>query len=189
MGLDQYLHAEKHVSGYTFSPEGNRTLYGMLVGWLEADSIVDPETPIATVKFTAAYWRKANAIHRWFVENVQGGNDDCGDYYVSRDQLANLRTSCLRVLGGSETKPGEVYAGTSWHNEGGETVEERLTREGEVVVNPEIAQEHLPTQEGFFFGATDYDDGYIYDLRATVEQLDRVLASDEQWQFSYQSSW
>jgi hypothetical protein len=22
------------------------------------------------------YWRKANAIHRWFVEHVQDGNDD-----------------------------------------------------------------------------------------------------------------
>ena len=23
------------------------------------------------------YWRKANAIHKWFVDNVQDGNDDC----------------------------------------------------------------------------------------------------------------
>ena len=24
------------------------------------------------------YWRKANAIHGWFVRNVQNGKDDCG---------------------------------------------------------------------------------------------------------------
>ena len=26
-----------------------------------------------------ASWRKANAIHKWFVDNVQDGVDDCGD--------------------------------------------------------------------------------------------------------------
>ena len=37
-----------------------------------------------------AYWRKANAIHRWFVSNVQNGEDDCGQYYVSAAQLGAL---------------------------------------------------------------------------------------------------
>ncbi len=37
-----------------------------------------------------AYWRKANQIHNWFVENAQGGEDDCDYYMVSYDQLAEL---------------------------------------------------------------------------------------------------
>jgi len=45
-----------------------------------------------------AYWRKANAIHNWFVNTVQGGNDDCGDYDVSHDTLRKLRETCVKVL-------------------------------------------------------------------------------------------
>ena len=41
-----------------------------------------------------AYWRKANAIHNWFVKNVQNGEDDCGYYEVTHDQLEKL----LRVV-------------------------------------------------------------------------------------------
>lgn len=37
-----------------------------------------------------AYWRKANQIHNWFVENVQDGEDDCGLYEVTKDQLQEL---------------------------------------------------------------------------------------------------
>ena len=50
------------------------------------------------ITFELAYWRKANAIHGWFVENVQEGNDDCGDYYVSPDKLKELKETCEKVL-------------------------------------------------------------------------------------------
>ena len=42
------------------------------------------------VEVTCAYWRKANQIHAWFVDNVQGGNDNCGEYYVSHEKLKEL---------------------------------------------------------------------------------------------------
>lgn len=44
------------------------------------------------------YWRKANAIHKWFVDHVQGGKDDCGTYLVTREQLQELLETCNRVL-------------------------------------------------------------------------------------------
>lgn len=34
-----------------------------------------------------AYWRKANHIHKWFVDNVQYGVDDCGTYEVTEADL------------------------------------------------------------------------------------------------------
>lgn len=43
------------------------------------------------------YWRKANAIHKWFVENVQNGEDDCGTYEVTKDQLEELLSVCKKV--------------------------------------------------------------------------------------------
>lgn len=44
-----------------------------------------------------AYWRKANHIHNWFVENVQDGEDDCGIYEVSKEQLEDLLNVCKLV--------------------------------------------------------------------------------------------
>ena len=46
----------------------------------------------------AAYWRKANQIHGWFVRNVQDGEDDCSPYDVSRDDLQALIDVCRKVL-------------------------------------------------------------------------------------------
>jgi hypothetical protein len=44
------------------------------------------------------YWRKANQIHRWFVQNVQNGVDDCGEYKVTKEQLIQLHNVCNDVL-------------------------------------------------------------------------------------------
>jgi hypothetical protein len=44
------------------------------------------------------YWRKVNHIHKWFVENVQNGEDDCKTYRVSLDQLKQLRDLCKEVI-------------------------------------------------------------------------------------------
>lgn len=51
------------------------------------------------------YWRKANQIHKWFVENIQDGVDDCGIYVVSEEQLTELYDTAKRVL---ETKDQSV---------------------------------------------------------------------------------
>ena len=51
-----------------------------------------------TIFEQVGYWRKANAIHRWFVKNVQNGTDDCGTYVVSQEQLEELKALCEDVL-------------------------------------------------------------------------------------------
>jgi hypothetical protein len=53
---------------------------------------------VKEVRIEAGYWRKANSIHKWFVDNVQGGKDECVPHHVSRDQLKELRAVCQRVL-------------------------------------------------------------------------------------------
>jgi len=45
----------------------------------------------------AGYWRKANQILRWFVENVQNGVDNCGEYYVGSEKLTELLELCKKV--------------------------------------------------------------------------------------------
>lgn len=51
-----------------------------------------------TIFQNIVYWRKANQIHRWFVENVQNDEDDCGMYEVSKEQLEELLNLCQTVL-------------------------------------------------------------------------------------------
>jgi len=48
------------------------------------------------------YWRKANQIHNFFVENVQFGNDDCGEYEVTKIDLIDLKNLCCDVLDGTD---------------------------------------------------------------------------------------
>jgi hypothetical protein len=50
-------------------------------------------------------WRKANSIHKWFVENVQNNNDDCGVYEVSFEQLMKLKSKVASVLADNRKGP------------------------------------------------------------------------------------
>lgn len=45
---------------------------------------------ISTIQVACLYWRKFNALHNWFVKNVQEGEDDCGTYYVYSKNLEEL---------------------------------------------------------------------------------------------------
>ncbi len=44
------------------------------------------------------YWRKANQIHNWFVENIQGNVDNCATYCVDENSLKELKSLCVEVL-------------------------------------------------------------------------------------------
>lgn len=53
---------------------------------------------IFKVEEKLGYWRKANHIHKWFVDNVQNGTDDCGCYPVTKEQLMSLQELCKLSL-------------------------------------------------------------------------------------------
>lgn len=192
MGLDMYLNARRYVSGYGFSltgrdPDEERNEYERLVELFDVRDAVDPETPSAYVEFCVAYWRKANQIHAWFVEHVQGGVDECQRSYVSRERLVELRDLCLRVMASTELVDGQVHTGTVYSAEHPQGAVQLAP--GKIMADPRVAHDLLPTQDGFFFGGTDYDEGYWYDLTQTVEQIDRALKLSEYWEFEYQASW
>jgi len=93
MGLDMYLTAKRYVSNYDESDRAVSTEIMQHFPELAEDQ------SIQEVTVRVGYWRKANAIHRWFVDNVQEGEDNCRDYYVNRYQLEELKALCQRVLG------------------------------------------------------------------------------------------
>jgi hypothetical protein len=66
----------------------------------------------------------------------------------------------------------------------------------QVLENRDKASELLPSQGGFFFGSTEYDEGYYRDLEDTVEMLKPLLKEAEQaeservwFDLYYMSSW
>lgn len=183
MGLDMYLKAEKYVSGFSHRPDPLFAKIAELMGITPAS-----ESPSITVNVTVGYWRKANAIHAWFIEHCAEGDDNQRDCHVERDDLAELRDACNKVLEASTTVPGDLDAGTIYYPDG--RVEKHL-EPGQVIANPTVAAELLPTQSGFFFGNTDYNEWYLDDLKHTVAIIDRVLTAPAltDCEFRYRASW
>lgn len=117
------------------------------------------------------YWRKANAIHHWFVENVQNGTDDCERYEVSKEKLEELLETAKEVLGSCVMVSGLVRNGQRF--EGGKLAD--IMEPGKYVLDSSIAEELLPTTSGFFFGGTDYDEYYVKDIAYTAATIEKAL--------------
>ena len=167
MGLDMYLEARKYVSKgdwqdgkFVPSPEFMRA-----ASFGPDDLTKYSDFGGVTVSIPVGYWRKANAIHGWFVRECQGGVDDCRDAYVAREQLVALRDACKSVL----------------------SVSVGVNRE-----DVAAAVGLLPTS-GFFFGSYEMDEWYFDDLKRTAEMIDHILSLIPEgtwdWSFYYHSSW
>ena len=109
------------------------------------------------------YWRKANAIHQWFVDNIQNGNDDCEDYRVTQKDLQILIDTLKEVYNSLCNK--EMV--TKKVQDGSIEYETKVFKEEDL----EIAKQLLPTQEGFFFGGTEYDEYYFEQIKDTLNDL------------------
>lgn len=161
MGLDMYLSKKTYVKNWDHLPEGDRhtiTVTGPLAAAIQPDRITE-------IVEQVMYWRKANAIHAWFVREAQDELDNCQESEVFRDQLVTLTELCETLLAEYAADP--VAATTS-------------------------AQRLLPTQSGFFFGDTTYDAYYWDDVRVTATSLRALLnTTPDVWHisYSYRSSW
>lgn len=170
MGLDMYLYARKYVSGANY---GRDEVGGFQVTLNEElDTVIgtvgltrtdlEPDMPSAIIGVKVLQWRKANQIHEWFVENVQRGEDDCKDYYVHRESLEEL----LATLGS-------------------------LIKAKHDGADESTFEDILPTQSGFFFGGTEYDEYYWSEVERTYEAINALLNNPKfaDFDFEYSSSW
>src|ERR1700740_712435 len=175
MGLDMYLHRRRYVQNWDFLPENQRWTYAITRG----DGRVLTPGKLTYVLDEIAYWRKANQVHHWFVDIVQKGTDDCGEYYVRQDQLGDLFSRGRRIFAADE-KIGKLVAKALDASVGPEertAFWEKITHlaaDSEPV--KKLAHDLLPTQPGFFFSGTDYDEWYFYGLRETLIQLAPFVA-------------
>jgi len=134
MGLDMYLEARRFL--WIFDDGTGRDA---AVGKAIRDAL--PEMGDMRPKHVVAeamYWRKANAIHAWFVRNCQDGKDECQHTYVERDKLEELRDTINRVLADRglagellPTQSGFFFGGTDydgWYWKDLERTSKELTR-------------------------------------------------------------
>ena len=192
MGLDMYLwKINRQAVGFKeFDPdkvkESNPVLYAKMKPYIKkrGSDIFQWESLYDEV----GYWRKANQIHRWFVDNVQDGEDACREYEVSREQLTELLAVCMTVLNNSVLILSKVRNGYTFDAAGNRVYN---LEDGKRILNPETAASLLPTQEGFFFGSTDYDEYYFEDIVETVNILQKVLSETDfdTHAIYYGSSW
>ncbi len=94
MGLDMYLNKKTYVQYWEHNrPEEQ---YSVEVTKGGKPTNINPKK-VKYIIEEAGYWRKQNQIHRWFVENVQHAEDNCGEYYVDSEKLAKLLELCQKV--------------------------------------------------------------------------------------------
>ena len=121
------------------------------------------------------YWRKANQVHKFFCDKGEEIEKQIA-YKLKKEDLEELLDICNRILDEVKTEKGKVSNGYSYEpNENGEFIKKDNYIDGLVITNAEICEELLPTQSGFFFGSTDYDEYYLEKIEYTKEQLEQVI--------------
>lgn len=119
--------------------------------------------PYHSIMIMIKDWRKANAIHEWFVIHTQNGQDECQPSFVDKEQFEELLTACQKVLSFKDNQ-----------------------------VDLEIAAKtYLPTATGFFFGSQNYDDYYIQYLEETADLIKNILKDNDfdTYYYIYHASW
>lgn len=168
MGLDMYLSVRKYVSDFAYeNGKNSEQVNSILASAGLGRAILSEYSPSVRVEATVGYWRKANAIHGWFVDNVADGEDNCTPMHVSREDLTGLRDDCLEVLDMRDRQASNP--------------DEALP----------TAEDIMPTQSGFFFGDVEYDDWYYEYITNTAELLTELLDNPtlEDCDFEYRASW
>jgi hypothetical protein len=177
MGLDMYLEARKYVNKIDWNSVPQQRGDGTPINWGEHTSeafkalrsmfpeeLTKHNEAGSSVAINVGYWRKANQIHGWFVREVQGGEDNCESYPVSREKLVELLDTVRKVLDGDKSVARELLPVTSGFFFG-----------------------NYDEDDG-------YDEWYYEHLKHTETMLSDILDAvpEEQhleYDFYYQSSW
>ena len=92
MGLDMFFSAKRYLSEWDDEDKEVITKMNSL------SEGITSEWETKEVVYQVGYWRKANAIHHWFVQNVQNNVDDCQEHCVSYENIIKLYVTVCEVL-------------------------------------------------------------------------------------------
>lgn len=100
MGLDMYMSIRKYESLSSYDENFKEKVSGFYPPELQAFQQKNSERNFLSkeTEYQVGYWRKANAIHNWFVENCADGKDECQPIHVNKDELQELLDTCQKVL-------------------------------------------------------------------------------------------
>lgn len=171
MGLDMYLSVRKYINRIDFSQDYDKSegymdepKFTSVIEATDMKDFVESQDSVGLhVEVPVMYWRKANAIHKWFVDEHADGVDNCQPIAVHVEHLEDLLELCNKALADRDN-----------------------------------AGEYLPTEDGFFFGGTEYDEWYFDGLEYTQRRLRELIPlmnqknekgwRDNDWAM-YQASW
>jgi hypothetical protein len=189
MGLDMYLYRTKKVKGLTADDYGkiDNTISGVpkdafksirasikgrtKQSYSQLDEVVKERGVYSkwlSIFEDIGYWRKANAIHNFLVQQCQGGVDECQLSIVRKTHLTDLLKRCKKAMSVKD-----IYM-----NDG-------ILEDGKGI------EEYLPTTSGFFFGGTEFNEWFFNDVEETIELVEKVLKeTDFKTQLiCYRASW
>jgi hypothetical protein len=151
MGLDMYLEKRTDVRQWNFQKEEDQFEVVVKKGGVTYPKI-NPKN-VTTIVEEAGYWRKANAIHRWFVENVQDGVDNCGEYFVPLSSLEELLELCEKVKLNSE-QADELLPTSSGFFFGGDEYDEWYFDKIEYTI--EVLKEALSDKDSSYYYSSSW---------------------------------
>jgi len=200
MGLDMYLYAEKYVHNRDYTTEDkDEAVYKAILTASNMDTLPSPDFGGVTISKCIGYWRKANAIHGWFVRELADGVDECQRISVAREDLINLRNDCVNALAKRNEAVETTALNTHVINSTGDneddvvrsimkSMQEESSKSSKTIL---ASDDPLEPTEGFFFGNTDKDDWYYSQLEYTVEMINSMLANDSdlEYEYYYRASW
>jgi hypothetical protein len=132
MGLDMYLFSVPKIEGMDLDDilvasgslsnleEEQKETYERVKPYIKHFEEFDSSW--SSLREEVAYWRKANQIHNWFVENLHNGEDEpCFTQEVTKENFKDLYNLCLKVLTRKvdpdeilPTKPGCFFGSTAY---------------------------------------------------------------------------
>lgn len=102
MGLDMYIYARKNCFVSSWIDESKGQIKCELPKELDAFKDLDEVKNSLSIDFNVdykiGYWRKANHIHKWFVDNCADGRDECQIIWLDKADLEKLRNVCAEVM-------------------------------------------------------------------------------------------
>lgn len=161
-----------------------------------------------------AYWRKVNWLHRYMVDTHGGGVDECQMMPLVKSDIERIKSLVaylVKILDSDgylveqmkvgrdnekfqdiyQDKPNGRRIKIKWADGNFEQVEQLSNVYWKI--NAEVASElaeTAPTQEGFFFGSTEYDIWYACDVYNTYDKITKLLSEwDNSKKYWYQASW
>lgn len=163
MGLDMYLYAQKIISFSKWSKdEKENEDFNKLVELTEIDELIDKESGYisAYAAVQVGYWRKANTIHKYFVDKCADGKDDCEEVVVYWGQLKELMDICEKLSLSKDVEQAKVLL---------------PPRSGFFFGSTDIDEWYFSDIE------------YTYNLLKKI--LEKIPKEDCNYDFSYRASW